>query len=412
VGLAGCRRGDAKLCSPHRDASQAEERQDLDDAPTKIEPPADLGELGVKVVREVLAFTEDEDGKSPHVRRIARSGNLRLAAVTVGVDRPPEAKKNGDMDPKREDAGDHAEQLEASRPRSSQHGRSAKCEYEGIDNPCKDRAEDGPVVDRAVEGIERSVRRQFVGPVVDVGALGLGMEDGGHVPSDSAEAVDALTLGDDDWGMGVVTDLVDPHVGVEVVLAMHKAPLPMAHEHGDPRGKAPKLIEGTGHDDRVMGQAAMQEDGDRDARQACADEASQDRQPEKLKRRHRSTTASCVLHRLAPYMRRQSSGEGPAEGGVQAQAPIILEGEEACASSHRLVARVSSCWAASSPGAGGHRERHVGRGRASEEVIDDRWLDRLGEEESLSDLDPLATEPAQLLGPFDPLGDGLKAKGT
>ena len=73
--------------------------------------PADPGELGVQVMREVLTLAEDQEREGPNVDRVARAAMLLVAVVAVGVDRAAEAEDAPGCGPRGERPEDGAAEL-------------------------------------------------------------------------------------------------------------------------------------------------------------------------------------------------------------------------------------------------------------------------------------------------------------
>ena len=101
-----------------------------------------------------------------------------------------------------------------------------------------------------------------------------------------------------------MTDLVDPDVGVGVVLAMNPAPLPMPHEHGEIGHPSPNLVDRPRHLDGAVGGATMQEHRDRDARETCAKQSRKDDETGECEKPHGSCRQSA---RFAPSRRDPSA---------------------------------------------------------------------------------------------------------
>jgi len=88
----------------------------------------------------------------------------------------------------------------------------------------------------------------------------------------------SVPLTDHHGRVWIVANLVDPLVSVKVVLPVHSAPLPVAHERGEPRHPATDLVDRPAHSDGPMRDTSVQEDRDGDPGESCADETHQYRQ--------------------------------------------------------------------------------------------------------------------------------------
>ncbi len=103
-----------------------------------------------------------------------------------------------------------------------------------------------------------------------------------------------------------MADLVDPGVGVEVVLAVDPPPLPVAHEDREVGEPPAGGVDGGLHPVRTVGDAPVQEHRDRQSGEAGAEQA----------RGQRQTDQGEQAHRFTPVTSSRIDGNGIAAGRV------------------------------------------------------------------------------------------------